>query len=166
MNKPHSLYIHIPFCSHICHYCDFVKLFYNKKFSEPYIKALFAEIDSYHIDKVDTIYIGGGTPTSLSDEEFILLLDKVKDFLTPNGEFTVEANVENLTKTKLEIMKNKGVNRLSIGIESTNDKMLETIGRFHTYKEAKKAVKLAKQYISNINVDLIFITRNIFSHHS
>lgn len=156
MNKSRSLYIHIPFCSHICHYCDFVKLFYNNKFSEPYLKALFAEIDSYHIDKVDTIYIGGGTPTSLSDEEFTSLLDKVKDFLAPNGEFTVEANVENLTKEKLEIMKSRGVNRLSIGVESTNDEMLKAIGRYHTYEEVVKVVELAKQYISNINIDLIY----------
>ena len=156
MNKIHSLYIHIPFCSHLCHYCDFTKLFYNKKFSEPYLKALFDEIDSYHIGKMDTIYIGGGTPTALDDNEFESLLKKVSPLLNPNGEFSIEANVENLTSAKLELMKRYGVNRLSIGIESTNDKLLKEIGRHHTYKDAVNIVYLAKKYIDNINVDLMY----------
>lgn len=155
-NKIDSLYIHIPFCSHICHYCDFTKLFYNHKFSEPYLRALFDEIDYYHIDKVSTIYIGGGTPTSLCDEEFESLLKKVSPYLKDNGEFSVEANVENLTEKKLQLMKDNKVNRLSIGIESTDNKLLKAIGRNHTYEDAIKVVELAKQYIPNINVDLMY----------
>lgn len=155
--KINSLYIHIPFCTHICRYCDFTKLFYNKKFSEPYLRALFSELDSYNIELVNTIYIGGGTPTSLSDEEFEGVLKKVSPLLINGGEFSVEANVENLTKTKLELMKKYQVNRLSLGVESTCDKCLKQIGRAHSFEEAKKAVELAKSYgFDNINVDLMF----------
>ena len=156
-NNPKSLYVHIPFCSHICEYCDFTKLFYNQKFIEPYLKALFSEIDSYNIDKYDTIYVGGGTPTSLCDDDFEILLKKLKPLLNENGEFSVEANVENLSLEKLLIMKKYGVNRLSIGVESTNDKRLKEIGRHHSFLDAVKAVNLAKENgFNNINVDLIY----------
>ena len=159
MSKPKNkaLYIHIPFCAHICKYCDFTKLFYNDKFAKPYLEALFKEIDSYHIDKVDTIYIGGGTPTSLSDADFEKLLQKVKPFSVDGGEFTVEANVENLSKAKLDIMEKYGATRLSIGVESTQNKRLKEIGRSHTYEDAIKAVNEAKKHgFDSINVDLIY----------
>ena len=152
-----SLYIHIPFCSHICRYCDFTKLLYNDNFSNKYINALFYELDSYNISKMSTIYIGGGTPTSLNDELFELLLNKVSKYTNKNCEFTIEANVENLTKEKLLLMKKYGVNRLSIGIESTDDKILKSIGRNHTFDDAKKVVNLSKKIgFDNINIDLIF----------
>lgn len=155
--KIKSLYIHIPFCQHICRYCDFTKLLYNDFFSYKYIDELIREIDSYNIDRMSTIYIGGGTPTSLSDDLFEKLLKHVQPLLNKEYEFTIEANVENLTENKLCLMKKYGVNRLSIGIESTNDKMLDFIGRKHTYDDAKKVVNLAKNYgFSNINVDLIY----------
>lgn len=156
-NSCKSLYIHIPFCAHICKYCDFTKLFYNEKFAKSYLKALFNEIDSYHINKVETIYIGGGTPTSLSDEDFELLLKKVSPFLKENAEFSVEANVENLTPKKMGIMKKYKVNRLSIGVESTSNERLKEIGRSHTYEDAIKVVNEAKKCcFDSINVDLIY----------
>ncbi len=152
-----SLYIHIPFCAHICKYCDFTKLFYNEKFAKDYLKALFKEIDSYHINKVDTIYIGGGTPTSLSDDDFESLLKKVKLFLHDGGEFTVEANVENLSCAKLDLMQKYGVTRLSIGIQSTSNERLKEIGRSHTYEDAVNVVNEAKKrHFDSINVDLIY----------
>ena len=152
-----SLYIHIPFCEHLCPYCDFTKLFYFEKFSKPYLDALFKEIDSYHLIKMDTIYIGGGTPTSLNDVEFESLLKKVSTLLNDGGEFTCEANVENLTPQKLSIMARYGVNRLSIGIQSTHDKRLTQIGRFHTFVKAKEVIKNARDAgFKNINVDLMY----------
>jgi len=155
--NPKSLYIHIPFCDHICSYCDFTKLFYNEKFAKKYIESLVKEIDSYNITKVDTIYFGGGTPTSLSDVDLDFLLKKVHPFLSINAEFTVEANVENLTESKLKILKDNGVNRLSIGVQSTSNKTLKEIGRHHTFEDAKNVVSKAKQYgFANINVDLIY----------
>ena len=155
--KNKSLYIHIPFCDHICKYCDFTKLFYNEKFAKPYVKKLLEEIDSYHINQVNTIYIGGGTPTSLSDADFETLLKKVKSFLIDGGEFTVEANVENLTDSKLALMDKYGVTRLSIGVESTQNRRLKEIGRSHTYEDAVKVVNNAKKHnFDSINVDLIY----------
>ena len=160
-NKPGSIYIHIPFCEHICSYCDFTKLFYNQKYEKPYIEALKKEIIDAHIDKVKTIYIGGGTPTSLSDEGFEQLLSFVAPYLKADGEFTVEANVENLTEKKLNIMKKYGVNRLSIGVQSTCNALLKEIGRHHTFEDAQKIVFLAKSKgFSNINIDLIYGFKN------
>ena len=157
MNKVKSLYIHIPFCAHICAYCDFTKLYYNKKFSEPYLRALFSEIDSYNIPKMETIYIGGGTPTALDDDEFETLLEKISPLLNENGEFTVEANVENLSEAKLKLMKRYGVNRISIGVESTSNKTLKEIDRHHTFEDARRVISLAKSFgFNNINVDLIY----------
>ena len=155
--KPESLYIHIPFCAHICKYCDFTKLFYNERFVKPYLNELFKELDSYQINKVKTIYIGGGTPTSLSDEDFEKLLQKVKPYLRDGGEFSVEANVENLSIAKLDIMSRYGVSRLSIGVESTQNRRLKEIGRSHTYEDAVKVVNEAKKHgFDSINIDLIF----------
>ena len=156
-NKAQSLYIHIPFCAHICKYCDFTKLFYNEKFAKQYVQALLKEIDSYNINKVKTIYIGGGTPTSLDDTDFETILKKVKPFLEEGGEFTVEGNVENISIAKLEIMNRYGVTRLSIGVESTQNSRLKEIGRSHTYEDAVKVVNEAKKYgFDSINVDLIY----------
>ena len=155
--KINSLYIHIPFCKHICRYCDFTKLLYNDNFSNLYIRQLFKELNSYKIGKVSTIYIGGGTPTSLNDNQFEELLKKVSPHLRKNGEFSIEANVENLTLKKLLLMRQYNVNRLSIGVESTDDKMLELIGRKHTFNDAKNAIKSAKEVgFDNINIDLIY----------
>lgn len=153
----HALYVHIPFCEHICPYCDFTKLFYNERFAKPYLEELFKELDSYHINKVKTIYIGGGTPTSLDDEDFEMLLKRVKPFLSESGEFTVEANVENLSTAKLDIMTRYGVTRLSIGVESTQNSRLKEIGRCHTYEDAITVVNEAKKHnFDSINVDLIY----------
>ncbi len=156
-NKVKSLYIHIPFCDHICAYCDFHKLIYNEKFAKNYVDVLLNEIDSYNLESLSTIYIGGGTPTSLKDEDFEKLLKRCSSLLSDKYEFTVEANVENLTDKKLQIMKNYKVNRLSIGIESTNDCVLNLINRHHSFLDAKDAILRARSFgFNNINVDLIF----------
>lgn len=152
-----SLYIHIPFCEHICSYCDFTKLFYNSEFSKAYINELIKEIKSYDLKNMETIYIGGGTPTALTDEEFLLLLKNVEPLLAKDYEFCIEANVENLTLNKLKIMKQFSVNRLSIGIQSSHDDRLKQIGRFHNFDQAKRVVSEAKKYgFDSINVDLIY----------
>lgn len=152
-----SLYIHIPFCDHICSYCDFTKLFYNEKLASTYVDELLKEFNSYDFDKYQTIYIGGGTPTALSDADFDRLLEVVSKKLVDGGEFSVEANVENLSDSKLDIMSKHGVTRLSIGVQTTSNKRLKDIGRCHTYEEAVQAVNKAKKYgFDSINVDLMF----------
>lgn len=152
-----ALYIHIPFCEHICDYCDFIKLQYFTIFAKPYLKHLKEELDSYHINQqLETIYVGGGTPTALEDDLFVELLKIIEPYTSGVKEYTFECNPESLTDFKLSAMKEYGVNRLSVGVESTNDGILKSINRHHTYLDVKNAIMRAKDYgFDNINVDLI-----------
>lgn len=160
-----SIYIHIPFCSSICTYCDFCKVYYDTKYIDAYLTNLHKEIKSrYHNEEVGTIYIGGGTPTSLKDAEFERLLAMTKIFnIGPSPEFTVESNIEDLTESKLKIMRKYGVNRLSIGIQSFNAKIIRKLGRHHTREEVLEKMNLVKKYFTNINIDLIYAAYNNMS---
>ena len=157
-----SAYIHIPFCNNICSYCDFCKLLYNKNFVKKYLDALEKEItNNYKNEILDTIYVGGGTPSSLSVLELNKLFSIIKIFkLSKEYEFTFEVNIEDITEEKLEILKENKVNRLSIGIESFNDKYLKYLGRNYTSDIIKEKVELAKKYFDNINVDLMYALKN------
>lgn len=132
-----SIYIHIPFCNSICTYCDFCKIFYNKKYINDYLNNLEQEIKvRYKSEIVNTIFIGGGTPSSLDDEELIRLMNIIEIFkLNDNYEFTVECNIESITENKLKIMKKYGVNRISIGVESFDNSIIKLLGRNHTKKD-------------------------------
>ena len=154
-----SVYIHIPFCHDICSYCDFCKFLYNKKWVYAYLTALDKEIkDRYMDDEVSTIYIGGGTPSCLTNDELIRLLDMTKMFKTSNlEEFTIECNIEDISPELLQVLSRYGVNRLSIGIESFNKKNLEFMNRSVEYKDAKIKIDLCRAYgFKNINIDLIY----------
>lgn len=157
-----SAYIHIPFCNNICSYCDFCKLLYNKNFVKKYLDALEKEIiNNYNNEILDTIYVGGGTPSSLSVSELNKLFSIIKIFkLSKEYEFTFEVNIEDITEEKLEILKGNKVNRLSIGIESFNDKYLKYLGRNYTSDIINEKVELAKKYFDNINVDLMYALKN------
>ena len=158
INKPvTALYIHIPFCQQICDYCDFPKLQYFRNFAKQYLEVLQKELDSYHINNgIETIYVGGGTPTALEDDLFKTLLKMIKPYTKSVKEYTFEANPESLSKKKLKLMKQYGVNRLSIGVESTDDKILKSINRQHTFLDVQNAVLNARKIgFDNINVDLI-----------
>lgn len=152
-----SAYIHIPFCKTICSYCDFCKFYYNKNWINKYLNSLEYEIKKdYKNDILDTIYIGGGTPSSLTSNELIKLFNITKIFnLSDNYEFTIEFNIEDITKEKLEICKNNRVNRISIGVESFNKNNLEYLGR-NTNINIKDKINLVKKYFNNINIDLIY----------
>lgn len=155
--KTNSLYIHIPFCEHICEYCDFTKLCYRSSWADDYLKHLFLELDSYKIGKQRTIYIGGGTPSSLNSAQLEALLKKVSPLLLDGGEFSIEANPENLTEEKLLILKKYGINRLSIGLETSDNQRLSKIGRHHTKEDVIECLKNAKKHgFKNINVDLMY----------
>ena len=157
-----SAYIHIPFCNNICSYCDFCKLLYNKNFVKKYLDALEKEItNNYKNEILDTIYVGGGTPSSLSVLKKNKLLSIIEIFkLSKEYEFTFEVNIEDITEEKLEILKGNKVNRLSIGIESFNDKYLKYLGRNYTSDIINEKVELAKKYFDNINVDLMYALKN------
>ena len=157
-----SLYIHIPFCEHLCDYCDFPKLQYFRIYAEPYIEKLIEEIESYQIEDLDTIYVGGGTPTSLEDDLFDKLFTYLGKYSKNIKEFTCECNPESLSENKLNILKKSGVNRLSIGVESTDDKILKAINRNHTFNDVKSSISLARSKgFNNIAVDLIMGLPNV-----
>ncbi len=154
-----SVYIHIPFCTNICNYCNFTKFYYQKKRVREYLKALEGEITKrYQNDIIKTIYIGGGTPSSLDIEELETLLKLTKIFkFKEDFEFTIEVNPESLTKEKILLFKKYQVNRISMGVETTNVKYLKYLGRNHDFSLVKEKIKLLKDLgFTNINVDLIY----------
>ena len=153
------IYIHIPFCNHICTYCDFPKMLYDKKFCQKYLKILAEEIkERYKDEEVISIYIGGGTPTSLGEDELKYLLEMTKIFKKEKlKEFTIESNVESLTDEKIKLLKEYGVNRLSLGVQSFQEKNLKILGRHHTKEMVKEKVEsLKKVGINNISIDYIY----------
>lgn len=158
-----SAYIHIPFCEHICYYCDFNKVFLEGQPIDEYIGALLKEIRLTTIKNsgkpIETIYIGGGTPTSLSAEQLDRLLLGVRELLPFNDkkEFTVEANPGDLTVEKLRVMKNYGVNRLSMGVQTFDNQLLKKIGRKHTAEDVYETMAfLEKENFENVSIDLIY----------
>ncbi|WP_291964989.1 radical SAM family heme chaperone HemW [Caloramator sp.] len=149
-----GLYIHIPFCKSKCYYCDFNSIV-NTEYQDEYIEALIREINLLEEKNFDTIFIGGGTPTILSIKNLEKLLSSLEKF-TPK-EFTIEANPGTLNLEKLNMLKKYGVNRLSIGLQSTDNKVLKKLGRIHTYEQFLINFKDAKSLgFKNINVDLMF----------
>ena len=158
-----SAYIHIPFCENICSYCDFCKMYYNEKQVSNYLDVLEKEIkNGYKGEELKTIYIGGGTPSSLSLNELERLL-KILNYFNKSSvyEYTMEVNPENITYEKLLLMKKYGINRISMGVETTNDNLLSFLNRKHDYNMVKEKVLLMKELgFNNINLDLIYAIPN------
>lgn len=153
------IYIHIPFCDCICSYCDFCKILYNNKYINNYLDNLEKEIrNRYKNELIKSIYIGGGTPSSLSYQELERLFNIIKIFkLDSNYEFTIECNVNNLDINKIKLFKDNGVNRVSLGVQSFNKEILTILNRSHTYKEVYNVINnLKNNNINNINIDLIY----------
>ena len=157
MNKPASLYIHIPFCENICSYCDFPKLQYFSSFSNIYLKRLKEELDSFHIDHpLKTIYIGGGTPSALPIDELKQLLEMIDPYAKEVEEYTFEANPESLSLDKIRLLKQHKINRISLGMQSTQEKYLKVMNRHHSFFDVRKVIEnLIDEGIDNINVDMI-----------
>ena len=157
-----GVYIHIPFCKKICNYCDFCKVFYKTGYVSDYLDKLELEIKSrYNNEIIDSIYIGGGTPSSLSLLELKRLFNIVKIFrLKDNYEFTIECNIEYIDEEKLKLFKDNGVNRISFGVESFDKDILKILGRDHDKEMVFKNIELSKRYFDNINIDLIYGVTN------
>ena len=158
-NSPSSLYVHIPFCRHICGYCDFPKVFYKDSWAKEYLQALFFELESLHLSphSMDTIYLGGGTPNCLENEDLAELLCRLRYFLADDGEFSIECNPECVDKEQAKLIIEGGVNRISIGMQSADPGLLKLCERHHGYDDVKRAVETFKEAgIDNISLDLIY----------
>lgn len=154
-----SIYIHIPFCKKICNYCDFCKVLYQEDLVNIYLDELKKEIeDAILPNKIKTLYIGGGTPSSLSIINLKKLLNLLNAFnLDSDYEFTFECNLDDIGEELLTILREYKVNRLSIGVESFNYKKLEILGRNAEFKDAQAKIALCRKLgFNNINIDLIY----------
>ena len=156
-----SLYVHIPFCRNICSYCDFKKFIYNQQRINDYFKSLFFDLSKYENNKYKTIYIGGGTPSCIDKNNLSTFLDKLNNLLDDNfKEFTIECNVEDINDEFLKLIKEKRINRLSIGVQSFNEKYISLSNRKHTKEMAINNIIKASKYIKNLSVDLIYAFPN------
>ncbi len=162
--KELGIYIHIPFCKQKCYYCDFVSFSNKEGYIEKYVETVKREIDSYDSSNynITTIYIGGGTPSRIPSEKIQEILEKIKQKISKNQtrwediEITIELNPGTVDEEKIKKYKEIGINRLSIGLQSTNNKLLKEIGRIHTFEDFKKTYNLVKKVgFENINVDLM-----------
>lgn len=157
-NKEIGIYVHIPFCKRKCDYCDFIS--YSNKDSkiEEYVQAVIKEIKSQNVkSQITTIYIGGGTPSYIDSKFIIEIMNEIrKKNISANPEITIEVNPGTVTQKKLKDYKKAGINRLSIGLQTTKDELLEQIGRIHNFKEFLDAYDMAREEgFKNINVDLM-----------
>lgn len=158
-----AAYIHIPFCEHICHYCDFNKMYLKGQPVGEYLVALEEEI---RLTKVDvssnglrSIFVGGGTPTALNENQLEKLCQSIQGHLpyTRNTEFTFEANPGDLTLEKLKVLYDYGVNRLSFGVQTFNENHLKRLGRTHTKEDVFRSIQIARKVgFENISIDLIY----------
>ena len=158
-----AAYIHIPFCVHICHYCDFNKVFIKGQPVDDYLKALQVEmertIQQSNDNELKTVFVGGGTPTSLSQEQLKTLLTTIRNTLPirQDAEITFEANPGDLTEDKLMVLREGGVNRLSLGVQSFDEQLLKKIGRTHHAEDVYRTVENAKKSgFQNISIDLMY----------
>lgn len=157
-------YIHIPFCHQICHYCDFNKVFFKNQPVDAYIETLGLEMKMF-VEKyrdhlhIETIFLGGGTPTALSAPQLQRLFELIKQYIPQFHlqEFTSEANPDELTYEKLVVMKNNGINRLSLGVQSFDEDILNRLGRTHSNEHVYNTIQMAKDVgFTNISIDLMY----------
>ncbi|MCQ2452298.1 MAG: radical SAM family heme chaperone HemW [Oscillospiraceae bacterium] len=163
MDKTLGIYVHIPFCARKCSYCDFYSLAGSSALMPKYHKALLAHIREsapqlagYY---TDTVYFGGGTPSLYGASRLIEVLNAIKTNgrLLLDSEITAEMNPDSVTLAELKSMRKAGFNRISIGVQSTNDEILKKIGRLHTYAQAEQAVAAARAAgFKNISIDLMY----------
>lgn len=153
----YGLYIHIPFCIKKCNYCDFISYCNCDELFDSYIDCLLKEAKQYKSITFDTVFIGGGTPTILNEAQLFKLLSGISDILSvkSDAEFSIEANPKTLTPEKLKVLKENGVNRISIGVQSFLDDELAFLGRIHSSDDAVNTIELAKKYFDNVNIDIM-----------
>ena len=155
-----GIYIHIPFCKSKCYYCDFTSFAGRDKLANKYIKCLKKEIIHRKNDNVeiDTIYFGGGTPSYINEKHIVEILNTIRENykVLDDAEITIEANPGTITEDKLKTYLKCGINRISIGLQSSRNEILKSIGRIHTFEQWGNSILMAKQVgFKNINTDII-----------
>ena len=158
MKKDIGLYIHMPFCKAKCYYCDFISYANKEKLIKEYVEALIKEMKHNNLSKysIQTVYIGGGTPSLIDNESISKIMDNVRLFVADNAEITIEINPGTANKEKLKKYKEIGINRLSIGLQSADNELLSEIGRIHKYEDFLNVYNEARNIgFRNINVDLM-----------
>lgn len=157
-NEGIGCYIHIPFCTNICTYCDFAKMYYRQDWADQYLDALEKEIQQAKMTKnITTLYIGGGTPSSLSTEQLKRLFTVLLPYTDHLLEYTIEVNPESMTYEKLLLFKQMKGTRLSIGVQTFNERILKKIGRQHTNQDVFRLIKQARCVgFEDISIDLMY----------
>ena len=158
--KEIGIYVHIPYCKRKCYYCDFISFDNKSETISNYVETILKEIEecNYTGFDVGTIYIGGGTPSYIDSKYIVEIIRKLREkfIVSINAEITIEVNPGTISKEKLEDYKKAGVNRLSIGLQSTDNNILKSIGRIHTYEEFLDTYNLARDLgFKNINIDFM-----------
>lgn len=152
-----SAYIHIPFCVRICTYCDFNKYFIQNQPVDTYLDCLITEMQQSEVRKLETVFVGGGTPTALDYQQLEKLLVAITDTFEIKGEFSFEANPDELTIEKVQLLKDYGVNRLSMGVQTFKPELLDILGRTHKTEDIYQSVANARQVgIPSISLDLMY----------
>ncbi len=153
------IYVHVPFCEVICHYCHF----YTARSKEARQPEFFAALEKHLAttetglgESIDAIYFGGGTPAASPPELIASFLEKLKGRITPDTEITLEANPANASRENARLWHEAGINRISIGVQSLNDDLLRKLGRVHSSKDALSALRNCKAEIENVSCDLIY----------
>ena len=161
-DKPSALYIHVPFCRSICYYCDFCHVIYNEELVNDWLAALKHEIESLVLNKhLKTIYIGGGTPTSLNYTQLEILLSTISAYSKYVEEYTVEINPESFDIEKGSLLKYYGVNRVSIGFQTSDEKLLIFMNRHHSFEVVKKCISICEEVgITNYSLDIMYSLPN------
>jgi oxygen-independent coproporphyrinogen-3 oxidase len=156
---PRAAYVHVPFCAHHCGYCDFAVAAGREHLIDLYVEAIGEEIKSLESPSpVDTVFLGGGTPTHLSASQLARLLTAIKRWLPlrPGGEFSIEGNPESVTDDKVAVLADHGVNRVSLGVQSLRPEFLARLERMHSPEHVGPAVDRIRRRINNVSLDLIF----------
>lgn len=154
------LYIHVPFCRSICYYCDFCHVVYNENLVNKWLDKFEEEISNYK-EQYKTIYIGGGTPTSLNCIQLERLLSLIEPLSNNVIEYTIEVNPESIDIEKINLLNKYHINRISMGLQTSDNNLLKSLNRKHTYNDVKEKIELLKQNrINNISLDLMYSLPN------
>jgi len=157
-DTPRSGYLHIPFCRHRCGYCNFSVLAKRDELVDRFLDALDQELESWQQPELDTVFIGGGTPTHLDTAQLMRFLEIMDRRIRRlhDCEVTMEANPEDITSDKLTMLSEAGVNRISLGVQSFDNRKVKRLERGHDRTQAIGAIELASEFIPNVSIDLIF----------